>query len=145
MKHAQKMFRAGFQDRKRAQGVEGFFPHGGLPAPLIRAVFEFYQLIHGGLPITLGGGRIARLPIDAGQLTAERGAFVGFILRGNEPEGFVTVAGAEGFLFFGGDVLAVKKCRSKRCPSHGGIRGNGYSCFDSCCEHELSVAAPVSE
>ena len=54
------------------------------------------------------GGGITRLPIHAGQLATESRSVLGFILRGDEPIGFVFVAGLEGFLFARGEVFAVE-------------------------------------
>ena len=74
---------------------------------LVLAVFEFYQFIHRRLPGARGSGGITRLPIYARQLTAERRSVMGFIFGCDEAISFVLVAGFEGFLFAGGDVLIV--------------------------------------
>src|SRR5437660_2785101 len=102
------MFGPRFEYRDLTKRVEGLVLHRDLPTVLVGAVFELYQFIHYRLPRSRGGGGITCLPIHAGQLATESRSVLGFILRGDEPIGFVFVTGLEGLLFARGEVFAVE-------------------------------------
>jgi hypothetical protein len=59
------------------------------------------------LPSACRSSGVARLPVHAGQLPAERRLISGLVHRGGQPMGFVAVAGAESFLFLGDEVFAL--------------------------------------
>ncbi len=109
---AEEVFGAGFQHDEVADGVEGGFLDGRGPAFAGRTGFLLQHLVHNALPGAVGGGGVAGPPIDTGELEAEGGGLFAFVAGGDEPVGFGFVAGAEGFLFSGGEVLAVKSAPS---------------------------------
>lgn len=64
------------------------------------------------MPGAVAGGGVAGPPVNARQLEAEGGGLVALVAGGDEAVGFGFVAGAEGFLFPGGEVLAVESAPS---------------------------------
>ena len=78
------------------------------------AGLELGDFVHDVLPRPFGGGGVAGLPIHPRQMQAERGRVLGFVLGGDEAEGFVLVAGFEGGLLFGDEVFAVEGAPVRR-------------------------------
>ena len=102
------MLGLGFQHDQIADGIERRVLDGGQPAMMRFAGFEFGDFVHDVLPCPGGSGGVARLPIDASQMQAERrGVFV-FVLGRDETKGFILVAGLEGCLFAGLVVFVVE-------------------------------------
>ena len=102
------MLGLGFQNHPVADGIKRLVLDGGEPAGLRVAGPELGDFVHDVLPRSLGGGRIAGLPIHPHQMQAERGRVLGFVFGGDEAVGFLLVAGFEGGLLFGDEVLAIE-------------------------------------
>ena len=106
----------------------------------VSPVFEFGDFVHDVLPCPGGSGGVARLPIDARQMAAERRGFFVFVLGRDEAIGFVLVAGLEGFLFAGGEVFAVIDA-----PRPEEYTVALFHVHFSCYEHEPTRSDLVSE
>ena len=102
------MLGLGFQHYHVADGIKRLVLDGGKPAVMCLASFEFRNFVHDVLPCAGRASGVARLPIDARQMQAERRGFLVLVLGRDEAKGFVLVAGLEGYLLAAGVVLAVE-------------------------------------
>ena len=105
--HAQKMFRARFQNWQVPDQIERLVLDGGLPTVLGLACFEFDHLVHDELPVAGGNLRVAGSKIGAGDLQVHGRLLDGLAFGMEQPDGGSPVTGAEAFLFAGYVVMDV--------------------------------------
>jgi len=101
------MLRAGVEQERGPELVEGLELAGRHPAVLRVAGLQLDDLVHDRLPGALGGGGVAGLPADPGEVEAEGRGDGGLVEGGDLAMGLGLVAGLEGLLLLGLEVLDV--------------------------------------
>ena len=99
LQNAEQMFCLRFDQRTRANRIQGMIFDCALPAFLRWTKFGFDDFIHRVLPGSLDNQRVARHQISAGDLEIDRRLFVGFVSSVEETVRNGFVACFQAFLF----------------------------------------------